>query len=417
MRLDLTGRLLKLQRMPVHFSALPLASTNAAWATWFPESMIGFDLSKLSKVEDLQLPPPDAYDQVQVWHALEPGSTNEIYLQAAAYRGHPVYFDTIDPVVMKEGILHQYEVSSGLQFGRSMVVILYLVVLAGAIFLAWRNFRLGHSDRRGSFRVAFALFLIGMAGWLFLANHQSVIEEVGLIEIGLAHALLRAGVFWLFYTALEPFVRKMWPQTLISWSRLMDGRWKDPLVGRDVLIGVFLAVAFNCLLQLQVLAPDWLGLVPHPFIFSSVDAVEGAPSLVGYSCVVVVSVLWRSLFVLLFVMCLRLVLRRMAFVWVAYLVILTPALLFYQDLHPVLGWLLVLLSNIAFLMVLTRYGFLSVAVWLLGGELLQSPITLNFSAWYAFHGMIVPVTLALLASAGFYFSQGGKYMASQARRS
>ena len=46
---------------------------------------------------------------------------------------------------------------------------------------------------------------------------------------------------WLLYLALEPYVRKFWPTTLISWSRCVAGNVLDPQVGRDVLIGVSVA--------------------------------------------------------------------------------------------------------------------------------------------------------------------------------
>src|SRR5687768_18051298 len=41
---------------------------------------------------------------------------------------------------------------------------------------------------------------------------------------------------WIAYLAGEPFVRRRWPWQVISWNRLLAGRWRDPLVGRDVLI-------------------------------------------------------------------------------------------------------------------------------------------------------------------------------------
>ena len=36
--------------------------------------------------------------------------------------------------------------------------------------------------------------------------------------------------YWLYYLALEPYVRRLWPQALISWSRVLAGRVRDPLV-------------------------------------------------------------------------------------------------------------------------------------------------------------------------------------------
>ena len=54
--------------------------------------------------------------------------------------------------------------------------------------------------------------------------------------------LWAAGLLWLLYLALEPYVRRFWPATLVSWSRLMARQWRDPLVGRDILFGVALGV-------------------------------------------------------------------------------------------------------------------------------------------------------------------------------
>ena len=45
--------------------------------------------------------------------------------------------------------------------------------------------------------------------------------------------------------AVEPFARRTWPKLLISWQRLLNGRFRDPLVGRDVLLGGLVGAAFN----------------------------------------------------------------------------------------------------------------------------------------------------------------------------
>ena len=50
-------------------------------------------------------------------------------------------------------------------------------------------------------------------------------------------ALLVACTVWVLYVALEPHARRLWPTSMFGWARLLDGRLKDPLIGRDVLIG------------------------------------------------------------------------------------------------------------------------------------------------------------------------------------
>lgn len=41
------------------------------------------------------------------------------------------------------------------------------------------------------------------------------------------------------YLAIEPAMRRRRPQALVSWTRLLAGEIRDPLVGRDLLVGAF----------------------------------------------------------------------------------------------------------------------------------------------------------------------------------
>ena len=59
----------------------------------------------------------------------------------------------------------------------------------------------------------------------------------------LSWALFIATSTWVSYVALEPYVRRHWPQALIAWTRLLAGRWRDRRVGRDLLIGAVAGLA------------------------------------------------------------------------------------------------------------------------------------------------------------------------------
>jgi hypothetical protein len=50
-------------------------------------------------------------------------------------------------------------------------------------------------------------------------------------------AVFLASLFWSLYIAIEPYVRRHWPDALISWTRLQAGRVRDPLVASHVLAG------------------------------------------------------------------------------------------------------------------------------------------------------------------------------------
>ena len=65
---------------------------------------------------------------------------------------------------------------------------------------------------------------------------------------------------WIFYIGLEPQVRRFWPRSVISWSRVLLGRFRDPLVGRDLLTGVTAGIAIVLLRQVSVLLAQHFGL-------------------------------------------------------------------------------------------------------------------------------------------------------------
>jgi hypothetical protein len=51
---------------------------------------------------------------------------------------------------------------------------------------------------------------------------------------------------------------------LIAWARLLDGRWRNPLVGRDLLVGAVAGLAGGAALALMPAISQWLGRVPSP---------------------------------------------------------------------------------------------------------------------------------------------------------
>ena len=77
--------------------------------------------------------------------------------------------------------------------------------------------------------------------------------------------LWAAGLLWLLYLAVEPYVRRFWPSTVVSWSRLMARQWRDPLVGRDILFGVALGVLIHVVdMGSDVAGTRRLGYWPPP---------------------------------------------------------------------------------------------------------------------------------------------------------
>jgi hypothetical protein len=90
-------------------------------------------------------------------------------------------------------------------------------------------------------------------------HYPSFATELGQFGTFLAYALLSAGITWLFYMALEPYVRRYYPSILISWTRALSGQLLDPRVGRDILIGVAVGMAATGFGLALSLLPSMLG--------------------------------------------------------------------------------------------------------------------------------------------------------------
>ena len=73
----------------------------------------------------------------------------------------------------------------------------------------------------------------------------------------------RRRLLWVIYIALEPYVRRFWPDGILGWTRLISGYVRDPRVGRDVLTGCVFGVAMGCCWTIfYELLPPLLGRPP-----------------------------------------------------------------------------------------------------------------------------------------------------------
>jgi serine/threonine-protein kinase len=263
-------------------------------------------------------------------------------------------------------------------------------------------------DRTGALRVALFVFVAYSLARLFRASHVTALTaEIWILIKVLALPAFWGGMIWLLYVALEPHARRRWPQALISWKRLLSGGFRDPLVGRDILIGAAAGGSTAVVFLLTRLAPGWLGwppLEPQPYL-------KGA-TLAGFSDVAFrlfvnqfSSILYAMVFLFMLVL-LRLLLRVNVLAVVAWCLLVGSPLM--GD-HVGVEWIGGLLRAALLFVVLTRGGLLALAVALyVEFNIHESPLTLDLSAWYSVRS--VPVFLAVvgLAVYGFHTSLAGK---------
>ena len=114
-------------------------------------------------------------------------------------------------------------------------------VIAIAVFfvtlMARRNWMRGRADRMGAFHVALASFLLQAIAWFGTFHPAADISMLDLFVEAVAEWLLGAAVLWFAYLALEPEVRARWPHSIVTWNRVLAGRWLDAQVGSHILIG------------------------------------------------------------------------------------------------------------------------------------------------------------------------------------
>jgi hypothetical protein len=235
---DLRGRLLAFYAMPPQLER-PEAGAAAGepdWSPLFAEARL--DPAQLRRVEPLWT--PSFYvDARAAWEGSWPSRPEiQLRVEAASYRGRPVWFEIKDPWTRAErDVVSPYTVALRRVQAVYIVILSALVVVACA--LAYRNISLGRGDRRGAFRLALALTAFATAGWALRTHHApEPAIELNLIAAGMGLSLLVAAIVWLLYLALEPYVRRLRPWTLVSWTRLLNGGVRDPVVGRDVLAGM-----------------------------------------------------------------------------------------------------------------------------------------------------------------------------------
>jgi hypothetical protein len=207
------------------------------------------------------------------------------------------------------------------------------------------------------------------------------------------------------YLSLEPYVRRHWPQTLISWSRILMGRIRDPLVGRDLLLGVILGVVWLLIFEVRYLLLMRMGAPPDT---QSADYLSGTRLALGAWLRHVPGSIQGTLlfFFLLFV--LRVLLRKE---WLAGVVFVSfwTTLKVLGSNHIVLDVIVWVLLYTVAVIVVFRIGFVALAVGIFCTDLLSSiPLTLDFSLWYAGNALFPLLSVIALALWGFYTAMAGK---------
>ncbi len=352
--------------------------------------------------------PPAFADARAAWTgALSERPDAPMRIEAASYRGRPVSFELIGPWTAA-ALAAPDSGAAGRHVGQLILVVLFVAVLAGAALLARRNLRAGRGDRQGAGRLAVFVFFSYCVAWLFAAHHVASAWEVALSIQMLSWALFVSGALWVLYVALEPQLRRHWPATIVSWTRVLSGAVRDPLVGRDVLVGSLAGAVMLVLSRIEVLLPSWLGQPPgKPDVFSS-SLLRGFRLVVASLLASLDSQVFVALALLLLLLWMRFLLRSQMAAFVVCGALLAVANSLGSD-RLVITLALVSLTWLLIFFVLMRLGLVAVIVMLYFASLGDSyPITTDASAWYWGIGFAALAVLMGIAIYGFVTALGGR---------
>jgi len=301
--------------------------------------------------------------------------------------------------------MQEPDTSARAQANNVFSIVLQGIVLVAAVLLARRNVKLKRSDTRGAVRLAAFVLAIYMLQHILTMYHAPSQTEWARIGASISKALYNAALVWLLYLAVEPFVRRRWPKTIVSWTRILGGKLRDPLVGGDILIGTAFGLLWALLFEGLFLIDQSRGGLPNPSGLG--DGLLGLRYLFGgFAGQLASSVIsaFASFFVIFL---LRLLLRNewlTAAVFVA--IFVATRALGGVDLWTIPFFVVV---YAVFALLLLRYGIVPLIVGTLTVDcLLNAPLTANFSSWYVTSSLVSLLVFLAIAAYGFRSTVAGK---------
>lgn len=399
-RLDPVGNLCLYMALPERAGITSGQSEGADWATVF--RMAGLDINEFGRQAQPARSPVLA-DQEVTWVSenTRPGDASE-RVEGASLEGRIVYFRVGQtPLTSRSPARDASAVSR---------MALFLAMLAGALVLARRNMTIGRGDRNGAWRLALVVFGVQVLLW-GIRRLQATQAPAGLSELigGLRFATFAAAAAWVFYMALEPQVRRFWPHAIVSFTKLLAGRFKDPSVGWNILVGCAIGASLILLQQAGLLAARAMGWQAGPLLpmEDNLGPVTGVRYMVDITAYAVHQAIWGGMGLLLLMLVLRMGLGR---AWLAAVGFVAAATICLAIIYPQMGgsWLMTGVAAAGLAAALTRAGLLAGMVSLFWNAVLRAGVpTLNRHAWCADVTGYTIVLLLGLAAAGLYAVRRG----------
>jgi hypothetical protein len=284
-----------------------------------------------------------------------------------------------------------------------VLILIYGVPLiaAGLAFWSWRA---GRADLVGGAKLAGVLFVLWVVRWIFSAHHVIDEREQLLLNTGLGLSLYESVLVAVLYLGLEPTVRKRWPWRLVSWNRLLAGRFLDPLLARDLLIGLAAGAGIALLACHINVGPFWAPELIVPQISGDYELNPSRCIIIPLTTGLRGGFIW---FFLVFVI--HWVCRNPWIGSVVVIIVVQGIFLGAPASKPLLQGVSVFIGVVGLQLIALRFGLVAFAASMLCyGWLLMTGWTLDVGAWFATGPNLGIVLLLTLTAACAYLASRGR---------
>ncbi len=406
LQLDSGGRI-------IYFEAVPPQSPNASPFSFESSALfaaIRLDQNLFRATTPFRTP-LTAHDELFAFEGPHPSIPNaSLKLQYALHKGRltSLYFFYPWSTAITDSIKAQ---TSADYFNNYFSIIALATFLFFSITLSRRNWLANRADRRGAQRLFIFRFATGLASWLLVAHFVPDGIMINFVSLWLALSLLSALILWVLYIALEPALRQRWPQSIVTWNRVLSGRILDTQVGAHSLMGVAMGISIVIAFMLKSwfnferigrIGATWVSVdSPGRWLSLILDLANGA-MVTGFITFFVIFGL-------------RTLLRRDVFTMLGgtiFLCLINSDL--WQSTNPLLDIGVYALISFAIILGLMRFGMLTTLVAVFVANTLgRTTLTTDLSAWFMPYSITTLLFLAALAVFSFWLSLGGQSLVGE----
>ena len=375
--LDTAGRLIGFSRIVTDPRT---TAGDTTWADMFQEAQLDFGSFDRIPVEHR---PAIPHDDAIAWIRRQPG-IEPSHITGATIARMLVAFDTQPTSALERDRRVVTTLRSGI--GEGVFWAIVFVIFIGTAAMIRRHLRAGEGDLHGARTLAAVVMILGVLITTLHAHHvRDPIQEFVLLLSLVGWCLLWSAFSWLVYLAFEPHARRLWPRTLITWTRVLSGRFNDAIVGRDLLLGIlagtFVTVVMLLIIMVHQRTPDDTTVVPA---LQSLRSVRVFVSRVVYLLLDSLQFALASFFLLVLF---RVAVRR---TWLAVaLLMLVNVPMSAWSWTPIAMSYAIGIAGL-FCFIVLRLGLFAGVAMLATYRLLTSlPMTLDFDAWYVAQSLLV----------------------------